>query len=227
MLLAPEICICCGAKCYGLPLCKNCSKLFVSQVFHPSVRHCSVCGRVLLSEQTICMECREKTVIENLDSCISCHPYLMWKKQLLFQWKISGNRNYTPLISLLLHNGLQCYYPNAVIVPVPPRPGKLRKKGWDQIQDICTYLKWQYGYEICPVLKRLEKKQQKKLSREQRIAHLGSDYCIIEKKQKLIQGKEVVLLDDIMTTGVTLENCGRLLKNTQAKSVHGLTIFSA
>ncbi|HPX25525.1 MAG TPA: phosphoribosyltransferase family protein, partial [Treponemataceae bacterium] len=67
--------------------------------------------------------------------------------------------------------------------------------------------------------------QQKKLNRDERIHQLGHLYEL--KKNITNIPEEVVIIDDIMTTGVTLENCAEVLKRAGVKKVHAVTLFIA
>ena len=130
----------------------------------------------------------------------------------------------------VLFRVLQRYYEGFTVVPVPPRPGKIKKTGWDQIADLCRYLRGLYGIRVCRALVRLGTQQQKKLSRSERLSRLGKQYALKSAFKKAACAQklphQVVLLDDIMTTGVTLETCAALLKEVGVQKVYALTLFA-
>lgn len=113
------------------------------------------------------------------------------------------------------------------VVPVPPRPGKIREKGWDQIDDLCFYLSKGWNVKILSLLKRNSKNQQKKLDRIQRLENIGSAYSFSSQaeKGKIQIPEKAVLLDDVLTTGSTVENCACLLKKLGVKEVFVITLF--
>lgn len=113
------------------------------------------------------------------------------------------------------------------VVPVPPRPGKIREKGWDQIEDLCFYLSKGWNVKILRLLKRNSKNQQKKLDRIQRLENIGSSYSLSAKTAKRCVEipEKAVLLDDVLTTGSTVENCAALLKSAGVKKVYVITLF--
>lgn len=119
------------------------------------------------------------------------------------------------------------------IVPVPPRKGKINQKGWDQIDELCSLLQYRYGYKILRILERRTKIQQKKLDREGRLQQIGHAYCCISAsaRTKLLKPyggrlpQTVVLLDDVCTTGATIESCARVLKEVGIKHVNALSLF--
>ena len=119
------------------------------------------------------------------------------------------------------------------IIPVPPRPGKISEKGWDQIEELCKILEYFYGIKVFRILKRNTSKQQKKLNRTERLQTIGSAYSlqnqnVIKKELKKNKGvfpSEVCILDDVSTTGATLECCSKLIKEAFETKIIGITIF--
>lgn len=177
--------------------------------------------------------CRNEKIIGSADGVYSLHSYTLWKKDLLYSWKTEGVRLLSPVFARMVCNGLREVESVAgcslTVVPVPPRPGKIRKYGWDQINELCWYMKKLYGVNVLELLKRFSKHQQKKLDREQRKEMIESGYGAIPSKKLKKIGKipdDVLLVDDVMTTGSTVEACSKILKNMGVKRVFVLTIFS-
>ncbi len=121
-----------------------------------------------------------------------------------------------------------------VLVPVPPRKGKIRQKGWDQIEELCIFLEKRYGFRVLRILERNTSNQQKKLSREQRLESIKTAYSICSEKLlrralKPFSGhmpERVCLVDDVCTTGSTLESCAEILKKEGIKTVNAVTLFT-
>lgn len=227
-----EKCIVCGQFAFVLPLCKNCSRKYfdVSKVL--SQKRCQKCGKQLISSHNICMECREETILVHVDKMLPLFPYLMWNKEVLFLWKISGIRSLSSFFAKKVSEVLkqmQVQY----VVPVPPRPGKIKKNGWDQVDELCSFLEYRYGFSILKVLERRSTQQQKKLNRKNRLEKIDSAYVVKEKKElekslKPFNGvlpEKVCLIDDVCTTGATIEKCAALLKEMGGKEVSAITLF--
>ncbi len=115
------------------------------------------------------------------------------------------------------------------VVPVPPRKGKIREKGWDQIEEICFYLEKAWNIKVTRLLTRLSHIQQKKLDRFQRIEGISLSYTLKSRKKisKLIpkMEKNLVIIDDVLTTGSTIEACARNLKELGVEKVYSITLF--
>lgn len=224
LIAFPQSCISCGKMAYGIALCNECKNEFLESI-EPKEKRCNSCGVYLLSEKEICLDCREKKqeILQNFESIFPIHPYVLWKKELLFAWKTANARCFTPFLAKTVYLVLEKHYKNIPIVPVPPRHGKIKKKGWDQIDDLCTELHKKYKIPIANLLQRENISEQKKLTRNQRLENSIKNYTILPKTTKI--PKEVVLIDDIMTTGATLKNCSQALKMVGVEKIHAVTLF--
>ncbi|MDR1024441.1 MAG: ComF family protein, partial [Treponema sp.] len=101
----------------------------------------------------------------------------------------------------------------------PPRPGKIRRSGWDQVE----YLARRLEKEDLPVrrcLKRLPSKTQKKLGRQDRLQNLEGRFI-----STAAPPRRALLIDDVMTTGATLEACAAALKKAGSELVYGICLF--
>lgn len=114
-----------------------------------------------------------------------------------------------------------------VIVCVPPDPVRLEERGADPVENVGDIL----SKLICvPVVKGLLKKEARNSlrnmgSRER--ANTARDMFTFVGDQKL-HDLTVLLVDDVVTTGSTMQNCARLLKNQgEAAKVKGLSLFRA
>lgn len=218
-------CCICGKKTILAPLCKQCKKNVF--YFDKTVKRCECCGKELLTSQKICMECREKTVNEHLDSVIPVFSYRLWNKELLYAWKMKGERSLSFVFAQLVNDVLKDLEYDA-IVPVPPRPGKIKENGWDQIDELVNLLEFYFGKKVVRLLERNFNYQQKKLDREERLETIDKGYSLInelnfDKENSIPQ--TVCLIDDVTTTGATLESCGRLLKEAGVQKVIAITLF--
>ncbi len=221
----PQNCICCDKMCYSVPLCKSCYENQLCKINFNN--RCKICGKELISESSVCLECREQPVLHHTDFMFPVHAYKLWKKDLLFLWKLKNVRYLSEYFAKIYNTVIKNYFPdkNICIVPVPPRPGKIKEKGWDQIQDLCKYLKYIYGYKVLNLLKRINVEQQKSLNRNQRLSHIEKLFEYNCKNNETPD--EIILIDDIITTGATIEACSKILKEHGIKKVNAITLFYA
>lgn len=230
VLSGGEKCVSCGKKVFVVPFCSSCIKRFLKRA-NPLLKKCKICGKPLVSEIGLCSACKKSPVLKNTDGVYPLLTYRMWKKKLLFSWKMQEKRSLSSFFAMLIKEKIvELEYENCCslpVVPVPPRPGKIREKGWDQIDEICTFLDKGWKIEILKILKRNSKTQQKKLDRVQRLEGIGTAYSLAAERKlsKMKIPKKVILIDDVLTTGSTVENCAALLKKVGVEKVFVITLF--
>lgn len=229
-LLGGDACIRCGSHVSAMPVCKTCRKLLFAEEHSP---RCRICGKQLLGEISVCISCRENLLLKSVDGVFPLYSYRLWKKPLLFSWKMEEKRILSPFFAELIAKKIFELYKlfgrEIPVVPVPPRPGKIRKNGWDQISDICFYLKHRWQIKILPLLERKSVVQQKKLGRADRLSTIGQSYAMrsdsqIEKLASKMPDT-LIIIDDVLTTGSTVETCAEILKSNGAGRVFAITLF--
>lgn len=211
-----DSCVLCKKE-NGSFFCEDCLSLL--NKYSVLSNRCSFCGRVLLSEKDICMNCRNYT--EHKIKVLALFPYSLWMKDVIFQWKEAHFRKFSYYLAGFYYEIIKKHYTDYVIVPIPPRPKKIYNVGWDQMNDIADYLKYYFHCNVKKILQRTENFQQKKLSKEARI-NSKNKYKLKNNVKQLPE--KILLIDDIMTTGATLEACSDLLKNKGAKEICALVL---
>ena len=228
-----EKCAVCGRLVFTKPVCKHCTVEHFSVEKLMSVERCECCGRELVGVKNLCTACREKTVLNSTDKVIPLFSYRLWNKEIMFRWKMQGERIFSPFFASLINQVLK-KMGETVIVPVPPRKGKIRKNGWDQIDELCSFLTKRYGFKLLKILERNTKEQQKKLTRAERLEHIKTAYSLcspknLQKALKPFHGRlptSVCLIDDVCTTGSTIESCAEILKAAGITIVNVVTLFT-
>lgn len=222
-------CVGCSSRTYSFVLCDNCKKKILNFSAFNSNKRCKICGKILISEIGLCNECKtkkENQIAIYYDKIFPMHMYRLWYKDLIYAWKKENYRGLGLLFSKLYFDSIlaiQKSYQIDSIVCIPERPGKLKKKGWDQMKDIKNILSRKYAILIDDVFIRKSETEQKKLSKKEREDGLGTEYEFIENIN--IKGGNYLILDDVVTTGNTMNKCAKLLKNRGAKNVYGLSLF--
>ena len=227
-----ENCVICGKRTFVYPVCSGCrtSRMIINY----DVPRCRICGKELLSTKDTCFQCREKIVLKSIDKLFPLYSYRLWSKELMFMWKSQEIRSLSLFFARILN---KVFKESGVeyIVPVPPRKGKIREKGWDQIDELCSLLKYIYGFKVLELLERRTTFEQKKLGREGRLEQIGRAYHLAPAAKIKSQLKpygiscpqEVYLLDDVCTTGSTLESCAQILKEgLKIPKVNAITLFT-
>ncbi|MDR1443370.1 MAG: ComF family protein [Treponema sp.] len=218
----PSGCGLCGAALFEpgeapQGLCTPCRESLETRPETPAEECCGRCGRPLISEQGRCLSCREQDDW-NCDSVSLLYPYTGQYRKLLGAYKFQKNLGLGNYLAGRLAERCRDF-PGFEVVPVPPRPGKIRRTGWDQVE----YLARRLGKEGLPVrrcLKRLPSQTQKKLGRRERLQNLEGRFIPTGTPPR-----RALLIDDVMTTGATLEACAAALKKGGSEQVCGICLF--
>mgnify|MGYP001775622871 FL=1 len=111
------------------------------------------------------------------------------------------------------------------VIPVPLHAEKLKRRGFNQVDRIFSPWAKAHGLHYADILIRTKKtKSQYSLNPSERSINLHAAFAL--KKDISVVNAKCLLLDDIFTTGSTLKNCAKVLKEHGAHSVSGLVLAS-
>lgn len=222
-LFFPKYCVRC--KKIGDFICPNCfSYIEFSQFFL-----CPNCNKGSIDGAT-----HPKCVTRySLDGALSAVVYKGIIKKLLYQFKyqpyLTGLQN---ILGELLYEGLiqnEVFYSllqkNPIVISVPQSQKKQKSRGYDHAGLLAENFAKKLGllYRKDVLIRVKETKPQYQLKREERLLNLKGAFDI-NKKVKEIEGKTILVIDDIATTFATLSECAKVLKKNGAKAVHGITL---
>jgi len=110
------------------------------------------------------------------------------------------------------------------LIPVPLHKSRYRERGFNQSDIVAEGISKITGLSVLKnVLKRKKNtKDQTNLSREQREENVRGAFVVTEPER--INGKKIILVDDVITTGATLSECAWMLKQAGAEKILGMTI---
>ena len=231
--LFPSGCGGCGEALYSPEdsfsgLCAGC-RAFLNGALTEEKR-CEICGKPLITEKQSCLSCRERGALESgrysefIQKQRTFFPYTGRFRTVLGAYKFGkslGTGNFLAgfFQKAIEDLGLTCRK-EAAWVPVPPRAGKIKKQGWDQIEYLARQLQKKQRLPVSRCLKRLPSRSQKELNREERAKNLkGRILCVKQPPQTAI------LFDDIITTGATMDACASALLDGGATQVYGVCLF--
>lgn len=188
---------------------------------------CRRCGRALISEDDECLYCRDREY--GFESNHSIFLYEGMVRKLIGLYKFKSRSQLAYLWAWYFADYLRRCCPEALIVPVPGRNSSIRRRGWDQMRLITGILKNKYGFPVAALLVRSGGVSQKTLSYEGRMNNLKGHIRLRSRarKGKFSPPPEIVLVDDIFTTGATLSEAAVVLKAAGTKRILALTIARA
>jgi len=118
---------------------------------------------------------------------------------------------------------LQNFVSKKILVPVPLHKSRLRFRGFNQSELLVRALAEITGFKVETAIERIKKtKPQINLNRDKRESNIEGAFKV--KQDNFVSGKEILLVDDVATTGATLNECARVLKQAGASSVWALVL---
>lgn len=213
-LLAPHVCVVCRDE--SSSLCDTCSGLFA----YPD--RCYVCKKPSASSLT-CQKCRQK---HPLSAVYIFAAYKSDIKELVGKAKYSGAPEIARRMGELLALKLPYFESGDTIVThIPTTPSRIRERGFDQSQRMSSAIAISKGLLHAGLLYRKKNTHQVGSTRKQRIEHMMDAFGV--KNGNLLHGRTVILVDDVFTTGSSIESAARLLKNAGARRVIGAVFARA
>jgi len=182
------------------------------------------------SESGKCPKCRDK----KLSGLYSALPYKEkhLTKKLIYQLKyqpylkdLAGT-----LASILIEHFIISgkntdeIWDNGILVPVPLDKKKMKIRGYNQSEELAKELSKVLQIPMISnnLIKVKNTKPQMELSKEEREKNLENAFAI--KNPEKFSGKKIFLVDDVYTTGSTMQQCAKVLKENGAKNIWGVVL---
>ena len=224
-------------QCFYPRRCPVCDGVFYfseKERIHPDCRKklapirepfCFRCGKMLDDEQAeLCPDCRRRK--RSFRRNVAAFGYNEAARESIVRFKYHGRQSYASVyaeeIWTLRREEILSFRADALI-PVPIHRDRLRSRGYNQAELLAEALSKLSGIPLRrDVLFRTKRtKAQKALGPEARIRNLSGAFAVKGDVKGL---KTVILVDDIFTTGATMEACTRVLLAAGIKTVYGVTL---
>ncbi len=162
----------------------------------------------------VCPSCRKAVRLKRVYVALE---YKGIAKELVYSLKFEGKRQAAEIIAKVMHGLLPLYSSDTIVVSVPTARSRVRQRGFDQTALIARCLAREQKLKFVPALLRHGAARQVGASKKLRQSQVGGLYAL--RPNVNLQGKEILLVDDVVTTGATLAEVTRVLKQAGAKSV--------
>lgn len=221
-LLFPQSCLYCEKE-EGY-LCQDCLALIdiLERQF------CPHCGKIVTDGKT-CKNCRRKTKLNGLYFAVSYQNKLVQKIITQFKYEPFLVKELAkPLASLILtHFYLLDKKPNFsdfIIIPIPLLKKRLKQRGFNQAEELAKELSKNLELPLINniLTKTKETLPQVELSKEKRRENIKGAF--LAENKDIVKNQKILLVDDVYTTGSTMEECARVLKESGAKEVWGVVV---
>lgn len=223
--LFPISCLVCGKA--DVWICDDC----LEQVPLRNNQVCPICEKNITPRGQTCFPCKNKYSIDGLLLSSFYSKEIVAKMVHLYKYRFAENLH-IPLGKLMIRAILQAEIPlPEYIIPIPLHSRRLRWRGFNQAELLAKYL----GENLTPGLsipvlndilirQKYTSPQMQIKNYAQRRKNMTDAFAINKENKKLIVGKNILLVDDIATTGSTLFECAKVLKKAGTQSVFGVVI---
>ncbi|HPA44790.1 MAG TPA: ComF family protein [bacterium] len=223
------------------PVCPGCG----SDVSEESDWICSECfHRLIYLRGPFCRTCGHPTAeirgpafCDNcpvpqpaFDQCRSVVHYCEIMRRITHAYKFDGRRCLAKPLSQLLFWGYRRYYAGErfdAVVPVPLHPSRLREREFNQAAEMLLHLQKEAGFEMEEnIVRRVRPTEpQSQMTGIDRHANVAGAFEIVDTSK--VQGHRFLVVDDVLTTGNTVSEVARVLKDSGAQFVAVLTVARA
>ncbi|OEH86721.1 hypothetical protein BHU72_00135 [Desulfuribacillus stibiiarsenatis] len=201
--------------------------------------YCEVCGRK--TDQHICNDCKGNGE-RNFIYSRAATQYSEFMQQMIHLWKYRGNRQVGIFLESLISHAYRRYFhsiPIDKIVPVPLHRNRLAERGFNQAEYLANAVSKCSGIPVCTHLQRVEEteKQSKKTKQDRArsladafryIEYISDDRCsddnVFSSDKEDLKNQKILIIDDIYTTGTTIDSCAKVLRDAGASEVYALVL---
>lgn len=220
-ILFPKHCLSCGAiKKY---ICQVCSE----KLEYIEKNSCLKCNRIhnhgLFHEN-----CKEKLGLDGYLSILYYNPTAKnIIKNIKYRLVKDACREFFslfPIEILQKYNEFKKEFPNCVIEPVPLHRSRQALRGFNQAYVIAEFFQELLQFPISSTLKRVKKTmpQAQTNNKIERMRNMKNAFIV--KKGEDVRGKDIILIDDVITTGNTIKEATKVLKKAGARYVFAFSI---
>ena len=187
--------------------------------------YCASCGRSIRSAGELCVECARTGPA--FDRAWSAYLYEGVLKELIHLFKYRGKLALSGILSdkliAFIKDNEEIVEGIDIITFVPLHNSWLNEREYNQSGILAAAISRKFRMPVWRVMeKAFRTRRQNELSREERLVNLAGAFRI--KEDAHIGGLKVLLIDDVMTTGATLNECAKTLKSSGAQEVRCLTL---
>lgn len=218
-IVFPKSCISCS-KAIDIkkekPICDKCIKGFTKV---DSLKFkCNKCGRII-EYNGLCTMCSSEK--EYYDSGICVYEYSHSLRDAIINYKFKGLHYHSKYFGNVMAENLHNTSDYDIITFVPLHKIKHKQRGYNQAELLAKVISEIHGITLCQALTKVKNtRQQSTLSSKEREINVRNAF----KCSADVKNKSILIVDDILTTGHTINECSRILKKAGAKRVDFITL---
>lgn len=207
----------------------------LTALFYPE--RCPYCSTLIEATQIACEKCYDEIRRKHIPipsgargfRCISTFVYDGKVRRMILRLKFYDRIQYIPQIAELLAKDIENTYSGErfdFITAVPMHQKDLKKRGYNQSALLAKELSKRLDLPYRETIDKIKRtKKQHQLKYNERKTNLNGAFKVIDKDE--VEGKKVLIVDDIITSGYTLGNCCKVLSRAKPELICCATIASA
>jgi ComF family protein len=220
------------------PKCLNCNviigevgglcSLCFEKINFTTSPSCAICAFPFeydLGEEALCAACINHKPA--YDKAFTVFTYNEHSKELIHKFKFADQTYATPYFANWIKRAAKDALEDAdIIIPVPLHKLRLYKRMYNQSALLAKAIARISNVKYNPyILKRIRNTTpQSGLSQKQRQGNVKNAFAINPKQLAAIKGKNIILIDDVMTTGATIEECCKILRKAGVSKIYVVTL---
>jgi len=153
-------------------------------------------------------------------------------QKIIQSFKYQGIKGLAPVLGEFLIKYLNSLNPqysilNSIIIPIPLHKSRERQRGFNQAKLMAEFVAGHFNLSLVESLERIKKTepQAKMKSKEERLKNISGCFKVVNPDS--VKEKNVVLIDDVFTTGDTINEAVKILKENGAKKIIALVAARA
>ena len=222
-ILFPPVCLgCFNHTSEDQYLCELCQELIVIN----SAFFCPVCRLRLADNKIICHHENAPRYILGAATDYN-NPII---NNLIHYFKYEGFKKIAPLLSEFLIeflNRAKFSAENFILIPIPLHSSREKQRGYNQSKLLAEILSGKLNIELIDGIKRVKKTKPQAQAKksEEREKNVSNCFKVTDKNK--ISGKNILLVDDVFTSGATINEAVKVLRKSGAKKIAALVVARA
>ena len=221
LFMINHACVCCDKEIpdgITYQICDDCMKI-IDKLEEPV---CEKCGDRIISGNKLCDFCKTGNYCfdENKSYCY----YNDASSKIVKSFKYGARKYYAKHMAEMMTADMNYFADVDYLTFVPIAKSRFRERGFNQAEELAKEISKITGIKVLDLLFKLETgKHQAGLSRKDRLENLKETFSISGDYKEIVKGKVVLIIDDVFTTGATLDECSKTLKKLKPSKVKTLT----
>jgi len=194
-----------------------------------------------MAGKDICIKCLSEIPLAERETLKWIFPIYDYRhppiKKALWLLKYSGKKRFATIFAEIIYYrileelselSVMENFNNVIIIPIPLSTKRYRERGYNQAELICRELikldeEKNFKLEKNILIKPKETKHQARIhNRNERLRNIIGSFAV--KNLELVKNKNIILIDDITTTGATLSEAKKILKQAGARKIIAFTV---